>query len=45
LHYGEIEIVDFLRLLQRSGNLDGAQKYLNLPTSAPAASFAPARQD
>ncbi len=36
LHYGEIEIVDFLGLLQRSGNLDGAQKYLNLPVAAPA---------
>jgi len=36
LHYGEIEIVDFLRLLQRSGNLDAAQKYLNLPVAASA---------
>jgi CRP/FNR family cyclic AMP-dependent transcriptional regulator len=37
LHYAEIEIVDFLGLLQRSGNLEGAQKYLNIPTVASVA--------
>jgi CRP-like cAMP-binding protein len=34
LHYAEIEIVDFFGLVQRSGNLDKAQKFLNLPATS-----------
>jgi CRP/FNR family cyclic AMP-dependent transcriptional regulator len=34
LHYGEIEIVDFLGLLQRSGPLDRAARFMNLPAMA-----------
>ncbi len=34
LHYAEIEIVDFLALVQRSGSLDKAAKFLNLPVGA-----------
>ncbi len=36
LHYAEIEIVDFLGLLQRSGSLESAQKFLNLPATSAA---------
>ena len=31
LHYAEIEIVDFLGLVQRAGNIEAAQRFLNLP--------------
>ena len=37
LHYAEIEIVDLFGLVQRSGNLDRAEKFLNMPATVTSA--------